>query len=230
MSKKDLNAALRAEELRELERERALMRRMEKKGLTRKEAEVEREQRETQKPYIIAGLGHERMVERAQEERKGLAVGEYLKRKEYEDPKNFERNRERLAKQGAELWEKAQRGKRKYYELEEQSHREIMDWKTLKNPLKRWLESEGEIRGWKKEMIENSIEARRLDFETAQHQVRERLKAASFNPEVDFRERLLDPSKREEALRHYLVDRADKARFLMLALNILFSELDKLKR
>lgn len=199
--------------------------------MRRQEAEVERKQREVQKPFIITGPGYEQMVERAQEERKGFFINEFLEQKLAElGREKLEKQKQKLTEEGAKLWDRAQQGKRRYFELEEQAGRKIVDWKVLEKSLRLWLENEGKGRGWSKEMIENTVQRELGHFQTAQYQVQERLKAAAYDPLADFRKRMLNPQTRESAIRHFLFDSAEKAYWLRETVKLLFEQLDRLKR
>jgi len=181
--------------------------------------------------YAIAEKDMEAAYRQEMEVHKSIFITDFKEQKLAElGREKFDKEEQKLAEEGAKLWDRAQREKRKYRELEEQVSREIMDWKTLLKPLRLWLESEGAGRGWSKDIIENTIRRELGHFQTAQHQVAERLKAAAYDPNRDFRERMLDPQRRQQAIRHFLFNSADKSHWLIKTVELLFSELDKLKR
>lgn len=219
----------------EFERKQRFVQAQMRKGKSRRDAEAAfqaliTEEKQPMKEYVQVTSDVDAIYKRELDVHKSVFISDFLEVKKREDYKNFEANREKFTKQGAELWKTFQAGKRKYNELEERSHREIMKWKTLEKPLRQWLENEGAGRGWSKEMIENTVNTRKHDFETAQHIIRERRKSAAYNVEEDFKRRMLDPATRKAAIQHFLYDSADKPHFLIETIELLFAELDKLRR
>lgn len=178
---------------------------------------------------VMVSLDSNAKMEREIARRKGIFCTIYLERKESElGVKKFENERAKLFKQAAKCWDLAQEGKRCYSELEEESYRRIMEWRELEKPLRQWLENEAVSEGWTEDMIQKTVEARHRDFERNQNNVQARLRPI-IDPDVDFKERMLNPETRKEAITKYLVDNVNKAHFQAEAFVLIFAELDKRK-
>lgn len=211
-----------------LEREGYIRRRMEEKGLSRKAVEAELKQME--KGVVTVGSGYERAVEEELKRLKGDFVNGFLELEKKKLGAKFERERDKLAKEGAELWDRSQQGKETYFRLEERSHVEIMDWKDLEKQLRMWLENEARSRGWTKNMIENTVNARKREFEHAQAVVKARIEKSQYSEEQVFRKRMLNPATRKEAIQYFLRDNVDKQHYLVETISLIFDELEQLRR
>ncbi len=178
---------------------------------------------------VMVTTKYDRMIAEELERRRGFFVTNVLNRERAElGNKKFEEKRTQLAEEATRHWDLAQEGKRHFRELEEASHREIMNWKELEKPLRQWLENQAVGEGWSKEMVERTIISRRKDFERAQKKVEARLRP-KVDPNIDFRQRVLNSATREEALKHYLLNHVNRSHFIMEAIKLLF-ELSQKRR
>lgn len=78
-----------------------------------------------------------------------------------------------------------------------------------------------------KENLQKVVERYRVDWNRDQTNLKLRIKIAKFNPDEDFRKRIMDPKTREAAIRRYLIDDTQKRHFLIQALKILFELTDR---
>lgn len=177
--------------------------------------------------YTAVSLEYDRAIERAMQERKTAFCRGYLALKESElGTKKMNREREKLWNHAAKCWDLAQAGRRRFYELEEESGRRIMEWKDLEKPLRQWLENEAVGEGWTEDMVERTVEARHRDFLHEQKRVKGRMNRIR-DPNADFRKRVLNPETREAAIRKYVRNHVNWKHYIAEALNILFEELEK---
>lgn len=159
--------------------------------------------------------------------RKGIFINARLDQKRGElGVKEFNKQRPELIKEFEQRWEQLQKAKATIRELEDRSSREIMKWAPLEKAHLVRLEAEG----WKKEVIENTINARKREFDHVQGIVKRRIIASKYDEKADFRARISNPATRKEALERFLRHHVHKDVFLLEAIEILWSELDKLKR
>lgn len=164
---------------------------------------------------------------REMEVHKGIFITETLeKAKAKLGIEEFEKKREKLTQDAEARWLRIRKARSEILDVEERMQAQPMKWNPLERLYREWLEARGDPKEW----IENTVKARRQDFEIAQHQVQERLKAAAYDPAEDFKQKMLDPKTRQDAIQHYLFDSADKPHFLIETVKLLFEELDKLKR
>lgn len=178
--------------------------------------------------YIKAEKDYENVIRQEISRRRGEFINGFLekKRAEYETVERFEKAREKLQKEAEKRWQLIRDAKLKLLDLEERMKREVMKWPVMEKLYLQWLTAEGHPR----EVIENTVRSRQQEFERAQFRLKDKLKSqvAEQNIETVFKQRLLDPKTRQQAFQ-LLRDRVDKSHFLMLTLDCLFEELDKLK-
>jgi uncharacterized protein YdiU (UPF0061 family) len=137
-----------------------------------------------------------------------------------------EEQKEELWKHAAKCFDLAQEGKRHFYELQERSEREFMDWKKLEKPLRQWLENEAVGSDWGQDAVERTIPSYRRNFERNQRRIK-----ASQNrirdTDADFRKRVLNPETREAAITKYVRNHVHYRHYIAEALNILFEQLEQ---
>lgn len=168
---------------------------------------------ETDFPFIQVPVEHEAAVKAEIRRRKGHFITDFVK------------NRRGTQKQAEEAWERLQEAKAVIREFEDRMSREIAEWTPLEKAHLAKLEAEG----WDKKVIENTLAARKRDFDRAQNIVKTRIKASEYDVEKDFRESVLNPATRREALERFLHHHVHKNHFLLEALELLWSEVDNLK-
>ena len=175
----------------------------------------------TEKPYS------EQTYEREMEFHKSIFINDFRKKKLAElGPEKFEKQEQKLTKEAEARWSRIRKARSKILDLEEKMHTELMKWSQLEKLYRDWLEAAAHPQ----RVIENTIEARLRDFQTAQTVLRERLKTAAYNADEDFKRRMLNPETRQQAIQYFLSDNVEKPHFLIKTIELLFSELDKLKR
>lgn len=182
--------------------------------------------------YVITEIAEEAfMGERKR--RRGMFVENFLEQKKKElGTEKVEKNREKLAKKGAELYDRAQKAKAEYYELEEESRIKVTNWSALEKLLRTWLECEGAAKGWGKDVIENTIKARQRDFQRVQSRVKAKLEAKKQPSEEEaFRKGILnpDPEIRKNAIQYFLHDNVAKKHYLVETVALVLNEICKLK-
>jgi len=138
--------------------------------------------------------------------------------------KKFEKQKETLRKEFEQTWNTMQEAKAKIRELEDCMNRKIIKWTPLEKVYRIFFEAKGEP----KTVIERTLISRRRSFERAQRIVQQRLRPR-VDPDQDFRQRILNPETRREAIKKYLCDHVNKAHFQAEAFNLLFEELEKRK-
>jgi len=176
--------------------------------------------------HLIVSTQRDAKIEADIQRRRGHFITERLDQKRRElGVREFKKQREKLAKEFEQAWNQAQKAKVALRELEERSHVKLVEWPSLEKLYRLKLEAEG----WPKSVIEKTVVARQKDFERAQRKVQARLRP-KVDPDQDFKERLLNPASRREAIKKYLIDHINKTHFLTEAFNIVFEELDKRKR
>jgi len=114
------------------------------------------------------------------------------------------------SEEAEKTWEKLQKAKAQYRELEERSAKELLSWSLLEKPLKEWLQSEG----CDEETIQKTILSYKRSFETNQCRVRER-SGIIFDVDADFLKAL--ETGDEEKLHLYL-HRPDSDDFIKIAI------------
>jgi hypothetical protein len=161
---------------------------------------------------------------------RGVFVTDFMNRRRMElGSDKFDRQRGKLEKEALKCWELMRDGKLRFYELEEESGRKIVEWKPIEKALRQWLENRMKANDETKEMVERTVEARQRDFIRAQNKIRTRLKSIK-DPNADFRERVLNPETRQEAIKKYVLNHRDWRHYTSMALNILFEELERRKK
>lgn len=176
--------------------------------------------------HLIVTAYRDRAVEAEIERQRGFFLTEKLDEKRMElGDQEFEKQRAKLTREAEQQWEQLQKAKAALRELEERMNREIMDFAPLEKAYRAKFEAEG----CSKEMIEKTLQHRRSDFERAQGIVKERFRP-QIDPDQDFRQRVLNPATRREAVERYLINHIHKTHFLTEAFNLIFEELDKRRR
>jgi hypothetical protein len=159
--------------------------------------------------------------------RKGVFVTGFMNRRRMElGSDKFDRQLGKLEKEALKCWELMREGERRFYELEEESGRRIVEWKPIEKALRQWLENRMKANDETQDMVDRTVEARQRDFIRAQNQVRTRLKSIK-DPDADFRKRVLKPEIRQEAIKKYVMNHRDWRHYTAMALNILFEELER---
>jgi hypothetical protein len=177
--------------------------------------------------YVQVPANYPRMVERFLQEQKSYAVSEYLERKKAElGTEKFEKQRPKLEAEAHQHWKLAQDGKEQFRKLQEQSERKLMEWKLLEKSLRQWLENEAEYSDWGQDAVERTIPSYRNYFERNQNHIRSRQNQIR-DPDADFRQRVLNPETRREAIKKYVQNHRDWRHYTVEALNILFEQLEK---
>jgi len=77
-----------------------------------------------------------------------------------------------------------------------------------------------------KEQLQKALERYKNDWKRKQANLKTMKIIAEFDPEADFRKKIMNPKTREEAINRYLAYESGK-HFLIQALKILFEQLDK---
>ena len=167
---------------------------------------------------VIVSAQRDARVEAFKGEQRGHFVTDILNRKQAElGNKEFDNQRNKLEIEARNLWEQVQKTKAAIRELTEQSLIRIMDFAPLEKAYRIKLTAEG----CSVEMIEKTLLARRADFDFAQRRVQERLRPP-FDPDADFKKRVLNPATREEALKHYLLNHVNRGHFTVEVIKLLF--------
>jgi len=135
----------------------------------------------------------------------------------------FIANKQGTREDGEKAWNLSQAGKRKFHELMELSGTQVMEWKELEKPLRQWLENQGKAEAWTKEQIQNSINARKIEFETNQIRVKARA-GVIYDVNADFL-KALDEADEEKL--HLYLHRSDCDNFIRLAITHLAKKLKK---
>ena len=167
---------------------------------------------------VIVSQGRDASIERFEIKKKGFFVNDFLaKKKDALGHQKFDQQRPKLEIEARNLWEQVQKTKATILELTEQSLIRIMDFAPLEKAYRIKLTAEG----CSVEMIEKTLLARRADFDFAQRRVQERLRPP-FDPDADFKKRVLNPATREEALKHYLLNHVNRGHFTVEVIKLLF--------
>jgi hypothetical protein len=174
---------------------------------------------------VIVTTRREALIEAEIQRRKTSWTTEKLdeKRSQFGN-REFEKQRPKLTKEVESRWETMRKTKAEFDGLMEQAGRVVMKWA----PLEKLLRSQLEAEGCQKSLVENTVKARRSDFERLQRIVQNRLRPKP-NPDLDFRQRVLNPATRKEAIEKYLINHTNKTHFQTEAFNLIFEELDKRK-
>jgi len=181
-------------------------------------------------PYVIASTEHDAAIKKEINRRRGFFITYFLERKSEElGRKKFDEQRAKLIKYAGERFDLAQEGKRQYHELEELSNKKLMQWEELEKLLRQWLENDAVGNDWGQDAVEKTILGYRRDFKRNQNNIRARLMRIK-DPNADFRKRVLNPETREAAIRKYVQNHIHSKHYTVMALNILFEELEKLRR
>lgn len=174
---------------------------------------------------VIVEAQRDARIEAELRRQEGLFVTEKLNEKRNKlGEKEFDEQRDELEKKAKQQWDQLQKANAVIRELENQSCIELVEWAPLEKVYRAKLEAEG----YSKAIIEKTLEHRRMDFDSAQRRVQERLRP-QVNHDQDFKQCILNPKTRREAITRYLQDNISKEHFQVEAFNLIFEELDKLK-
>jgi len=196
------------------------------------------EENESRKPFIV----EERKASWEAQQRHRLAahhssfIADFLerKRKDYGDTNKFADDEEKLTAEGEKLWKEYDALETKMIELQEQTERDLLDWKTVENVYRDWLKIDTYIH--QDIDAEKTLQSWKDNFDRAQALVKDRAKYAEYlaaGGEVgDFRRRILspDPKVRAEAFQYFLADSAEKSFYLIETVKLMFDELMELKK
>jgi len=127
-----------------------------------------------------------------------------------------------LTREVEQQWERLQKAKAEFERLMEQAGRVVMKWAPLEKVLRIKLQAEG----YEKNVVENTVKTRRSDFERLQRIVQDRLRP-KLDPDEDFRQRILNPATRKDAIQYFLKDNVNKKHYLVETIALIFEELDK---
>lgn len=176
--------------------------------------------------HVMISARRDAKIKRELELRKGNFINEKLDEERSKlGNKEFDKRRDKLTREFEQRWEQLQKAKATLRILEEQMSGEIMDFAPLEKAYRLQLEAEG----CANQVIEKTLLARRRDFETAQNRVKARLRP-KIDPDADFRQRILNPATRREAIEKYLIHHTQKTHFLTEVFNMIFEALDERKR
>lgn len=177
-------------------------------------------------PYVMVSTDYNKKVEAEVRRQRGFFINDFLeKQKTKLGNEEFMKQQAKLSEEAGKHFDLAHEGKMEFFRLEEQSGIELMNWKDLEKALRQWLENEGHA----SELIEKSVENHKAQFEIRQAQIKHRIAAAKYDPDADFRKRVLDTKTREQALKEFLFGRAGSEHFQIEVLMLLFELLEKKK-
>ncbi len=185
------------------------------------------EKKEIELPgHVMVSTRRAAKVEAEIQRLRGHFITERLDQKRRElGVKEFDKQRDKLAKAFEEAWEQMREAKATLRSFEDRMTREIMNWPPLERAYRTFFEAKGEP----KTVIEKTIASRRRTFKRKQRIVKERLRP-KLDPVEDMRRRMLNPETRRDAIKEYLINHVYRADFQMETFELILEELDKCRR
>ena len=140
----------------------------------------------------------------------------------------FMENRKTNLEEAKKAWKKVSEAKFALDNLLEMQKRQVVKWKKIHECLRVLYMNQPTPPT--EEQLQKTVDRYKVNWQREQTNMKARKIAAQFDPEEDLRKRLLDPKTRKSAIEHYLLNRGSDNHFLFKTLEIIFGELDKLKR